>query len=107
MIIQRLFFCGRGFGKAGKKPEKKVLKELAGSFSDDTSNTITKFLKIGNAESVMVELYDEEENQMLWHLYLVHHGRSYYMGVALPPGTGKSPFPKKVMGIINQIEFLR
>lgn len=102
-----VIFCGRGVGDIAKKSEKQALIDLARSFAADASNTTTQFIKIGTAQSVLLEQYNQEEDQMLWHLYVAHKGRSYYMGIALPPGSGKTVCPQNVMGMINGLQFLR
>jgi hypothetical protein len=49
--------------------------------------------KLGDAPEVRIEAYDGKKESMLWHIYFVHGGKSYYIAVAMPPGTGKVLFP--------------
>jgi hypothetical protein len=99
--------CGRGSGAAGPERAERVLDRLAAGLVKKNPGATTSAMTLAGTPAIRIDTYDEGKNSMLWHLHVLHGGRTYYLAVVTPPGTGKTPLPRQALDMLRTLEFLR
>lgn len=92
-------YFGRDHEDASRKGVAVSLDAMAARLSAKGSGR-TERLAIGQAQGILVSVYDREAKAMLWHLCLGHGNRVYYLGVEALPGTGQRDLPPRIREVL-------
>jgi hypothetical protein len=98
--------CGRSSGSAGSESAERVLDRLAAGIAQKNPSATTSRFTLGNSPAIRIDTFDGDKKSMMWHFYVLHGGRTYYLAVMMPPGTERALLPDQVMAMLRTLEFL-